>query len=262
MKISIITVCYNSSRHIRTAIESVLHQTYQDIEYIIVDGKSEDATLSIIKEYESAFGGRMRWISERDNGLYDAMNKGIGVATGEILGILNSDDMYQDVDVIADVVSCFESSGYDAVYGDLVYVDSADVSRVRRRWKSGSFRRSSFLFGWMPPHPTFFVRKSVYCECGFFRTDFRNSADYEFILRAVYKHRISLFYLPRTLVRMRLGGESNSTFGNRLNAYREDRLAWVVNDVKPLPVTHLLKPVRKVGQFFARYGIQFAKINR
>ncbi len=252
MKISIITVCYNSEKYIRFAIESVLNQTYENIEYIIVDGKSTDGTVDILKSYESLFNGRMRWISEKDSGIYDAMNKGIAMATGDVVGILNSDDFYAKGSVIEKVAQCFQDKNVDAVYGDLLYVHAENSDRILRYWKSGRYKKNAFMWGWMPPHPTVFVKKEVYEKYGDFNTDFSSAADYEFLLRVIHKEQIKLTYLPEILVKMRIGGESNRSIKNRIRGNNEDNKAWKINGLRPYWFTRYLKPARKIIQYIQR----------
>lgn len=248
MKISIITVSYNSAGTIRDTIESVLNQTYSDIEYILVDGASKDDTISIIKSYGTKIS---KLISEKDNGIYDAMNKGINVATGDVIGILNSDDFYSHSNVIKNVVQKFEKDT-DAVYGDLVYVSGADKNKIVRTWKAGKYEVGSFQKGWMPPHPTFFVKKSVYEKLGMFTDQLKSAADYEIMLRFIHKHQIKLNYLPEIIVHMRTGGASNVSLKNRFKANREDKKAWKMNGLKPSPLTFIRKPLSKLSQFFKR----------
>jgi glycosyltransferase involved in cell wall biosynthesis len=249
MKISIITVVYNNEATISSAIESVLAQTYQDREYIIIDGGSTDGTLERIK----AYGDRIDLvISEPDGGVYDAMNKGLAKATGDVICILNSDDLYPHEEVIERVVNAFHNSACDAIYGDLVYVSARDVDRVVRYWKSGRCSWKSFEYGWMPPHPAFFVKKSVYTQYGHFNTILKSAADYELMLRFAYKHKISLSYIPEILVKMRVGGLSNFSLKNRFMANKEDKAAWEMNGLKPYVFTMYLKPLRKVLQYFIR----------
>lgn len=249
MKVSIITVCYNSAATIRDTIRSVSAQDHADIEFIVVDGGSTDGTLEIIKEEA---GQIAQWISEPDKGLYDAMNKGIAMATGHVIGILNSDDLYQDNRVISDVVAQFDSAPIDCVYGDLVYVAAENLDEVKRYWKSGSYHRKAFINGWMPPHPTFFVKRSCYEAFGTYDIAFRTSADYELMLRFLFKNYCSAAYLPRILVRMREGGQSNVSLINRLRGNKEDRQAWQKNGLSPRFYTLSVKPLRKIGQFFDR----------
>jgi glycosyltransferase involved in cell wall biosynthesis len=207
MKISLITVSYNSASTIGDTFDSILSQTHPNIESIVVDGASTDGTVDIIKAFEPKFNGRMRWISEPDAGIYDAMNKGLQMATGNIVGILNSDDFYTNHCVIANIVNHFRKHDCEAVYGDLLYVDKENVNKVCRYWKSGTYKPNSFKWGWMPPHPTFFCKRSVYDKHGLFATDLKSAADYEFMLRVIHKEKINVVYLPQIIVKMRLGGK-------------------------------------------------------
>jgi glycosyltransferase involved in cell wall biosynthesis len=249
MKVSIITATYNSASTIKDTMDSVQTQDYPDIEHIIVDGKSTDDTLKILSSYEAHISNM---ISESDQGIYDAMNKGIAMATGDIVAILNSDDFYEHTSVISEVVKVFESSPVDAVYGDLLYVDAQDTSLVKRYWKSGNYYRKAFLNGWMPPHPSFFVKRDCYTRFGNFDTSFKSAADYELMLRLLYKNHCTAAYLNTVLVRMREGGKSNENILNRLLAHQEDRKAWTKNGLSPSFYTLRLKPLRKIGQYFKR----------
>jgi glycosyltransferase involved in cell wall biosynthesis len=246
MKISIITVCYNSAATIADTIMSISKQTYPNIEYIVVDGLSKDNTVEIIQKNEGVIS---KWISEKDNGIYDAMNKGIAMATGDVIGILNADDVYADNNVLDDVMKAFNDETISGVYGDLKYVQQNDLSKVIRFWKSGTYRPGKFLEGWMPPHPTFYVRKKVYDEFGVFRTDMPSASDYEFMLRVIHVKNIKLAYIPKVFVLMREGGLSNRSLQHRLNANRDDRRAWTVNGVQPKFYTLLMKPLSKILQF-------------
>ncbi|MEO1714083.1 MAG: glycosyltransferase family 2 protein [Bacteroidota bacterium] len=246
MKVSIITATYNSSETIRDTIESVLCQTYKNIEHIIIDGASKDGTLEIVHSY----GGKIaKVISEPDGGIYDAMNKGISMASGDVVGILNSDDFFAHDRVIEKVVRAFEMTECDSAYGDLQYVDPSETEKVVRNWRAGSHSRNSWLYGWMLPHPTFYVRKDVYERFGTFNLRLRSAADYEIMLRFLYKNKISATYIPEVLVRMRTGGVSNASLKNRIAANKEDRQAWRMNGLTPRFYTTLLKPIRKIGQF-------------
>lgn len=246
MKISIITVVYNGAATVRDTIESVLAQDYANVEYIIIDGSSRDATVEIVMSY----GGRIsRFVSEPDAGIYDAMNKGIGLATGEVIGLLNADDMYASGSVLSEVMSKFESDAADAVYGDLLYVDELDPKVVRRNWRAGAYRAGHFLSGWMPPHPTFFIRRKWYEKYGGFRLDMGTAADYELMLRMAHKYEAKLSYVQNVLVHMRMGGASNQNLKNRLLANLSDRKAWKVNELRPHLWTTALKPLRKIMQF-------------
>lgn len=246
MKISIITVCYNSAATIEDTIHSISKQTYPNIEYIVVDGLSKDNTVEIIQKNEGVIS---KWISEKDNGIYDAMNKGIAMATGDVVGILNADDVYADNNVLDDVMNAFNDETISGVYGDLKYVQQNDLSKVIRFWKSGTYRPGKFLEGWMPPHPTFYVRKKVYDDYGVFRTDMPSASDYEFMLRVIHVKNIKLAYIPKVFVLMREGGLSNRSLQHRLNANRDDRRAWTVNGVQPKFYTLLMKPLSKILQF-------------
>ena len=246
MKISLITPSYNSAATIQDTIDCILGQSYPNVEYIIVDGQSKDETVSIIQSY----GGKIsKWVSESDKGLYDAMNKGISMATGDVVGILNSDDFYSHDKVLEKVVQAFEQHQVDVVYGDLQYVHEVDTKRIVRYWKSGKYRRQNFLYGWMPPHPTFFVKREFYEKFGLFDLSFRSAADYELMLRFLYKHQLKAHYIPEVLVKMRAGGVSNASWKHRFRANKEDRRAWQRNGLKPTFFTTWLKPIRKLTQF-------------
>jgi glycosyltransferase involved in cell wall biosynthesis len=249
MKISIITVCFNSAKTIEDTIQSVLSQDYPNIEYIIVDGGSKDATLEIVKKYSDKIS---HVISEPDKGIYDAMNKGITLATGDVVGILNSDDVYFDTQVLSHIAKAFEVTNADAVYGNLVYVASNNLNKVTRVWKSKPYIEGAFLKGWMPPHPTFYVKKSCYEQLGNYSLQLKSAADYELMLRFIHKHKITVVYIPKTLVKMRVGGESNVSLKNRLRANKEDRMAWKMNGLKANALTLYLKPLMKLGQFLMR----------
>jgi len=255
VKISIVTVSWNSAETIEDTILSVLNQDYQNLEYIVVDGKSTDGTLDIINRYKD---GIDTVVSEQDNGLYDALNKGIGLATGDVVGILHSDDVFDSDKVISSVANAFAQSDADAVYGDLVYVDRLCLDRVIRKWVAGTYKQGSFVRGWMPPHPTFFAKKEVFETYGGYNLDFKTAADYELMLRFLEKHQIKCSYIPEVMVRMRAGGTSNATVKNRLRANNEDLMAWQVNGLSPKTYTRYLKPIRKLGQFsFNFYGHKF-----
>lgn len=245
MKISVITASYNSAATIADTLRSVAEQDHEDIEHLIIDGASKDSTMEIV----DGFPHVVRKISEKDKGIYDAMNKGVQMASGEIIAILNSDDFYASPKVLSSVAGLFADPSVQAVYGDLQYVDQNDTSRIKRYWKAGSFTPGKFFFGWMPPHPSFFVRKEVYDKVGLFNTNLKTSADYELMLRILLKYRLKAAYLPMVLVKMREGGLSNSSFRHRLKANREDRLAWKLNGLKPYFFSLYLKPIRKIFQY-------------
>ena len=245
MKISIITVCYNAEDTIGDTIQSVLSQDYKDVEYIIVDGKSTDRTLEIIQSIKNG----IKLISEKDQGIYDAMNKGINTASGDVIGILNADDVYKNSQVLTAVMDAFKAN-VSIVYGDIEYVKYNDLSKVVRKWKAGVFRSGKFKWGWMPPHPGFFVKKSCYESFGLFNLNLSTSADYELMLRMLEVHHLSCNYIPKTITSMRVGGASNSSLKNRLIANRNDKKAWTIHPINPFWFTFILKPLRKLPQFF------------
>lgn len=248
-KVSIITISYNSAETIEDTIQSVASQTYPNIEYIVIDGNSKDGTQDIVKKYENDIAC---FISEADKGIYDAMNKGVKNATGDIIGILNSDDFYNDDQVITDVVQRFEDSQCEGLYADLVYVHRDNPDKVIRYWNSGEYSEGMFLKGWMPPHPTFFVLKEKYDELGSYNTELRSAADYELMLRFIHKNKIELSYLNRVTTKMRVGGQSNVSLSNRIKANREDKRAWEMNDLKPGQLTFIRKPLSKIKQYFKK----------
>jgi len=245
MKISIITICYNSALTISDTFKSILSQTYYDIDYIVVDGNSNDKTVSIIKEYEPKFNGKMRWISESDNGLYDAMNKGIKMATGDIIGILNSDDYYASNDVLTLVIEAMSGNNMDSCYGNLLYIKN---KKPYRFWNAGE--KKSFRSGWMPPHPSFFVRRNVYERYGLFRLDCGVNADYELMFRFLEIYNISTKWIDHIFVCMNVGGKSNKNLKSRINAIIDNKTAWAVNNKKTNIFTFLKKRLRKIPQYF------------
>ena len=211
-----------------------------------MDGGSTDGTLDIVRGMDQEFS---KVVSEPDNGVYDALNKGIALATGEVIGILHGDDTYADREVLSRIKKVFEDNRVDSCYGDLVYVDRKKTERIVRCWHSGAYDVRRFYWGWMPPHPTFFVRRKIYEKFGGYKLSFGTAADYELMLRFLVRHRISSVYIPAILVKMRTGGVSNISLMNRLRANRMDRKAWRENGLKPLPFTHILKPLSKIGQY-------------
>jgi len=247
MKVTIITVTYNSEKYIRDCIESVMNQQYHDIEHILIDNLSTDQTLPIIQEYQ---GKVARVVSEQDKGMYDAINKGMQMATGDIIGILNSDDMLASSDVIGCIVQCFEDFNVDSLYGDLVYVDQSNTRKVLRYWKGFPYKRYRFNYGWMPAHPTFYFRRDLLKDLGGYESHYFTAADYEFMARYLYKHRISARYLPKLIVKMSVGGQSNRNIGSRLRANRRDYLAMKMNNI-PFPhIASILKPLIKLRQYY------------
>ena len=221
MKISIITAAYNSAETIRDTIESVLIQTYPDIEYIIVDGLSKDNTVAIVKEYMPRFNGRMLWVSEKDKGMYDAMNKGIRMATGEVVGIINSDDFYYRDNVIAKIVKVFEDQKVEATFADVRFVNPDNLDKTVRYYSSRNFSPKRFRFGLMPAHPTFFTYKKFFDLFGYYQTDYKIAADYELLIRFLYIHKLNYFYLPLDIVKMRTGGTSTTSMKSILLINKE-----------------------------------------
>ena len=247
MKISVITVVYNNERTIKEAMQSVLSQTYEDIEYVIIDGKSKDNTVNLINDYKDNLG---YFISEKDNGLYDAMNKGIIACTGEVIGILNSDDLYQDSDVIAAVMEEFiNDAELDILYGDLVYVKSDNTNKVVRNWKSKNYYNSFFENANVPPHPALFVRNNVYKKAGLFDLQYKLAADYELMLRMFKKHHFKSKYFNRLIVKMRLGGATNQSFTNIVVQNKEILKAWRNNDLRAPLYLMPLRIFKRLAQF-------------
>jgi glycosyltransferase involved in cell wall biosynthesis len=249
IKISIITVSYNSAKTIKDTIESILSQDYSNIEYIIIDGGSTDGTLEIVKKYADKIS---YFVSELDEGIYDGMNKGIKAATGDVIGILNSDDFYPNSYVISNVAKTFVNQECDAVYGDLVYVKENNTKKITRYWQAGKYTTTRIKNGWMLPHPTFFVKKEMYERYGYYNTDLKSAADYEMILKLLYKQNINAYYIPMILVKMRTGGASNSSLMNRIRANKEDGLAWTKNQLNKPMFVRIKKPLQKIRQFFLK----------
>ena len=249
MKISIITVCYNSEATIERTIKSVLAQKNIDLEYLIIDGASKDGTLNIIKKYAEK-NPFIHFVSENDRGIYDAMNKGISMARGDIVGILNSDDYYASADSLSSIISVFEQNNVEMVFGNLLYVKN---NKPYRYWKSGKPR--TFKFGWMPPHPALFIKAEVYKTKGVFRLDCGINADYELMLRFFEKEKLSSFWLDKIITCMEAGGTSNNGIKSRVISCVNDSLAWEKNNLKYTKITILLKKIRKLPQFIG------AKIN-
>jgi glycosyltransferase len=247
---SIITVSFNNGNTIENTIQSVLNQTFTDFEYWVVDGKSKDQTLDILHRYVD----KLKFISEPDGGIYDAMNKGINLAKGKLIAFLNADDFYADEQVLKAVFTTLKKHPEAwASYGDLAYVDAQNPQKVVRYWRSGTYKLSSFLWGWMPPHPTFFLKKEAFEKFGPFKKEgLKSAADYELMLRMLYKNKLPAAYCQKLLVRMRVGGTSNQTFKNRVRGNQEDRKAWELNQIRPYWFTLFLKPLRKLVQYLQR----------
>ena len=231
MKISIITATYNSASTVKDTFESLLAQTYGDYEYIVVDGLSKDNTVDIIKEYEQKFNGRMRWISERDKGLYDAMNKGIAMATGDVVGILNSDDFYTSDNTLEIIATNMQNNSIEAVYGDVHFVKDTDLNKCVRYYSSRIFSRRLMRLGFMPAHPSFYCRRDVYTKYGAFNTQYKIGADFESLLRFVFVNRIKTRYIEHDFVTMRLGGISTEGIGSRWQIMKDHLKALKDNGV-------------------------------
>lgn len=249
MKISIITATYNSEKHISDCIASVNSQSYKNIEHIFIDGDSKDSTLEIIK---STSKRSTKFVSEPDQGIYDAMNKGIKLATGDIIGILNSDDFYVNNSVIEEIVNVFIEKKVDSIYGNLDFVSPDNPLKVIRQWKSSSFIPGSFSSGWHPPHPTFFVKSEIYKKIGSFDTTLNVSADFELMLRFLEKEKISTFYLDVTIVKMRYGGESTGSLKKIIEGNRNILYAFRKNGIKISPFYPLLRLLPKLKQFILK----------
>lgn len=239
MKISIITATWNSAATVRDTIESVLRQDYQDWEHIIIDGGSKDETLDIIREMEPRYGGRLRYVSEKDRGIYDAMNKGILMATGDVVGLLNSDDFFTSDNVLSTIAR--EIVENDAVYADIHYVDPADLTTSVRHYSSARFSRARMIMGFMPAHPSFYCRRTVYTRFGLFDLDFKVAADFEQLLRLIYVNRITTHYIPADFVTMRTGGASTSGFESHKRILRDHLRAYRKNHVHGNLLTESLR---------------------
>jgi glycosyltransferase len=281
MKVSLITVCRNVAPVLAETLDSVLAQSHPDIELIVIDGASTDGTVEILERYRKSAPGLPRnegtlrtetagsrsgdpaevsdapgrrgidiLVSEPDKGIYDAMNKGLARATGDIIGFVNAGDLLMTPETIAHVVAAFQRSHADAVYGDIIMVDEKDIYKVHRTWLSGTYHRDNFRKGWMPPHVGTFIRKSVYDRFGHFNTDLRIGADYEILLRFLYKHHVPTVHLREVLVRFRLGGMSNGNLEQILRANREVRRSWGLNGLQAPPLLVTRKLWSKVMQFF------------
>jgi len=247
MKVSIITACLNNADTLESAIQSVCEQDYADIEYIVIDGDSTDGTKALLEKYKSKI---TVLISEKDKGIYEALNKGLSKATGDIVGFLHADDFYAGKTSVSKIAKAFETENIDCTYSDLQYVDRDNATKIIRNWKSEPYTDGMFLKGWMPPHPTFFLKRKWYVQYGNYNPSFSISADYELMLRMLHKHKLKAKYIPEVLVKMRTGGSSNRTLARRIKANMEDRKAWKINGLRPGPLTLLVKPLGKIGQYF------------
>ncbi|MEI7369847.1 glycosyltransferase family 2 protein [Pectobacterium sp. 1950-15] len=248
MKVSIITATYNSAKTISDTLKSLNAQTYPDIEYIIIDGGSKDNTLSLIK---SSCSRVSVIISEPDKGIYDALNKGILSATGDIVGFLHSDDFFAYPDAVKDIVDAMRESNADAVYGDLNYISSTDNDVVVRKWVSGGFDINKMKLGWMPPHPTFYMKRACYQRFGSFDLSYRISADYDSLLRYLWIHKVTVKYIPKVIINMRIGGMSNRSLSNMIMKTKEDVKAMKSNKLPWLSAV-AGKNLSKIPQFFKK----------
>jgi glycosyltransferase involved in cell wall biosynthesis len=245
-KISIITVCFNAAAFLKTTIDSVSNQDYSDIEHVIIDGGSNDGTIDILK----ANANKIVFISEPDKGIYDAMNKGVKLASGSIIGTLGAGDFYPNNQVISKIAQAFITYNTDSIYGDKQYVHPHNTEKVIRYWNPGEYKIENWLKGWMPPHQSFYIKKEAFQKFGLYLDAFRSAGDYELMLRMLYKHKLSAKYIPSLLVTMLTGGTSTASLLNRIKANLEDRKAWKINNLKPRWYTLFAKPMSKLSQFF------------
>ena len=246
-KVNIITGTYNSAAYIKDCVDSIYQQDYPNIGHIIVDGNSKDNTVTIIKELPNRVE---KLVSEPDNGIYDAMNKGLKMADGDILGILNSDDFYNGTDIISKVVRCFEEEKADCVFGDLYYVEAANTDKIVRKWITGPYYKNAFKKGWHPAHPSFFVKREVYEKYGYFDDNLSLAADFELMLRFIEKHQLKWGYIAEPLVRMRLGGATSKSIKNMIKGNKECIKAFKQNNIKVSPFYSLIRLTPKLKQFF------------
>lgn len=245
LKISIITVTYNAESTINNCIESVIGQNYRNIEYIIIDGASTDKTVQIIEKYKNQIAV---FVSEPDNGIYDAMDRGIKLATGDIVGTLNADDFFTDNNVLSQVAEAFSNPEVSITYGDLDYINT-DGSIVRK-WRSGEYRDGMFNSGWMPPHPTFYCKRNLFHQFGFYSLEYGTAADYELMLRFIHLNKVNAFYIKKVMIRMNVGGVSNKSYSNRVQGLLFDYKAMRNNGIRFPLVTLIFKPLRKIIQYF------------
>jgi len=249
MKISIVTVCFNSEKYIANSIESVLNQDYDNLEYIIIDGVSSDKTVSIINSYGNKIS---KFISEPDDGIFDAMNKGISLATGEIIGILNSDDVYANNSILTKIAWSFQKSCCEVLYGDLVYVKQKNTDEIVRKWITTKYIPGSFKTGWHPPHPSLFVSNEVYKKHGNFRVEFNLASDFEIMLRFIEKERVRSHYLPEIIVKMRIGGASNKNIKSIIKQNIDCYRAFKANSLRVSILYPFYRLIPKVKQIIKR----------
>ncbi|MBM3435328.1 MAG: glycosyltransferase [Bacteroidetes bacterium] len=249
MKVSIVTVCYNSAKTIRDTIHSVINQVYPDIEYIIIDGCSNDGTIDIVKSYGNKISA---FISEPDNGIYDAMNKGICIATGDIVGILNSDDFYINQHVISNIVNLFKKSNADTLFADLVYVKHKKTDRIVRYYSGSTFNLNAFAWGTYIPFPTFFVKRQLYLKYGMYKTDYVIAADFELVARLLYCGKVSYAYFPEVIVKMRMGGVSTRNYKSYFISNNEILRACANNNINTNIIKIYFKYFKKGLQLLSR----------
>lgn len=248
MKVSIITATYNSAASVESSLDSVFSQNHADIECIIIDGASTDDTLSIIAAFQKKHTN-IKVISEADQGIYDALNKGVKIATGDLIGFVHSDDMLASPYIISELVMVLKKNQASGIYGDLQYVSKLDTSKVIRYWKSGIFSKSLLKKGWMPPHPALFLKKEVYQKYGNFNLNYKIAADYDFMLRVLKDIDFTISYFPKVIVKMRIGGASNKSLKNIIQKIKEDYRAITSNKIGNWR-TLILKNSSKIKQFF------------
>lgn len=251
MKISIITATYNSAKTIESAIQSVNNQSYPNIEHLIIDGASKDNTLELVRSYQQTRPNIVIH-SEPDKGIYDALNKGVSMATGDIIGFLHSDDFFHDRETISKIVTTLQQSKADGIFGDLQYVNAKETTKVIRYWKSKPFQSKLLQRGWMPAHPTLYLKKEVYQKHGNFDLNFKIAADYDFMLRILKDNNLKFEYLPQIITNMRVGGASNA-MGNIKQKMKEDLTALRKNEIKLPYITLLRKNISKITQFLGKY---------
>lgn len=249
MKISIITATFQSAKTVKDTFESVLGQTYTNFEHIIVDGASKDNTMDIVKSYEEAYQGRLKYISEKDTGLYDAMNKGIKMATGDIIGILNSDDKYAHKNVLQEIANCFEKTNCDGTYGNLIFMDAETMSKPQRIWRS---KEGKLEQGWIPAHPTLYLKREVYDKIGLFNLSYRIVADYDFMVRMLKDKTIHLSYIDDDLVHMRVGGVSTDGIKGYYKNLKEAHKVLVANQIPHPYYIDFRRCVKTVGQMLKK----------
>lgn len=245
LKISLITVSYNAENTISRCIESVIRQTFKNIEYIVIDGGSTDKTTEIINRYKTQIS---LFLSEPDEGIYDAMNKGIKMASGHIIGMLNADDYFADNDILTTIAQAFNQENTEILYGDLDYIDSQN--KIIRKWRSGEFSHKMFNWGWMPPHPTFYCKRGLFQKYGFYSLEYGTAADYELMLRFMYHHKLNAFYLKKVMIKMNIGGVSNKNIKGRVKGLLFDYKAMNNNNILIPLIALIFKPLRKIIQYF------------